>query len=62
MRAISEEVDLTIRNGHHVQLITWVRFHNIYHAKKMHIRILMRKSEPLILVSIYLWLSFNFNY
>ena len=55
-RAFDEEVDLVIRTGQYVQLIAWIRFHRIYHAKKMHIRILTRKSGPLILVSI----SFSF--
>ena len=43
-------MDLVVRNGQTVQVVAWIRFHRIYHAEKMHIRILSRKSGPLILV------------
>ncbi len=49
-RIFDEDLDLTIRSGESVELVAWIRFHRIYHAGKMHIRVLMRRTGPMILV------------
>ena len=49
-RIFDEEIDLTIRSVEAVELVAWIRFHRIYHSGRMHIRVLMRRTGPVILV------------
>lgn len=55
------DIDLTIRASDHqkIQLVAWIRFRNLYHSGKIHIRVLSRKSSPIMLVCIAYLLQFD---
>ena len=49
-RAFDDEVDLNVREGQAVQLVSWIRFHRIYQSGSMHVRYLSRRACHIILV------------
>jgi len=52
MRSPDDDLNLTIQPGQTIQLVSWTRFHSLYHSEKIRIRFLCLCSEGFI-ISVY---------